>query len=365
MNNILYNSDVVMKKIQSKRIRKSIVAQAKLEEVRFFPIQKDSTPLVTIICLCYNHENYISRCIESILNQKVNFSVEILIHDDASIDGSQSIIESYKNKYPNIIRTFFEKTNQYSKGVNIEDKILSKFIRGNYVAFCECDDYFLDTYKLVSQVFCFRKYDDICFAVHRTKCENSDGKLLRLIPGNVNKSYIFGRKKIVPNIITNYTFHTTSYFLKADDYKKYCTNSPLFVAKTKVGDYPLQLYFANLGKTLYLNDVMSVHVDNVPGSWTNKNRNASVTVKNEALSNIIDCISLFDEYTCHTYHKTCLKKIATLEMHQLFNSNKFFEIISKKKYARALKKYDFRTFLGLFLRFKHPTIYRLVKRLRV
>ncbi len=50
-------------------------------------------PLVSICCITYNHEPYIAKAIEGFLMQKTNFPFEVLIHDDASKDGTTAIID--------------------------------------------------------------------------------------------------------------------------------------------------------------------------------------------------------------------------------------------------------------------------------
>ncbi len=52
-----------------------------------------ASPLVTVICLSYNHEEYISEAIESIINQTYS-NLEIIIIDNGSPDNSQKIINS-------------------------------------------------------------------------------------------------------------------------------------------------------------------------------------------------------------------------------------------------------------------------------
>ena len=98
--------------------------------------------LVSINCITYNHEKYIAQAIESFLMQITNFKYEILIHDDASTDNTVKIIKEYEKKYPNVIKTIFQKENQYSKGKKVEIFGFKKS-RGKYIAFCEGDDYWL------------------------------------------------------------------------------------------------------------------------------------------------------------------------------------------------------------------------------
>ena len=63
----------------------------------------EEKPLISVCIVTYQHKDYIGKCLDSILSQKGSFSLEILLHDDASTDGSQEIIRSYKEKYPEIL----------------------------------------------------------------------------------------------------------------------------------------------------------------------------------------------------------------------------------------------------------------------
>ena len=108
--------------------------------------------LVTVVSLAYNHEPYIRQCLEGFVMQKTNFAFEVLIHDDASTDGTADIIREYELKYPDIIKPIYQKENQYSKGVFIEKTFLYPNAKGKYIAECEGDDYWIDPYKLQKQV---------------------------------------------------------------------------------------------------------------------------------------------------------------------------------------------------------------------
>ncbi|MGL5414436.1 MAG: glycosyltransferase family 2 protein [Clostridium sp.] len=107
--------------------------------------------LLSICCIAYNQEKYIGKAIESFLNQNVDFSIEILINDDASTDSTAQIIKYYENLYPNLIKGIYQKENQYSKGVSTAQIVREK-AKGKYIAFCEGDDYWIDFGKLKKQV---------------------------------------------------------------------------------------------------------------------------------------------------------------------------------------------------------------------
>lgn len=51
-------------------------------------------------CLTYNHAPYIRATLEGFLMQKTTRPLRVLIHDDASTDGTQSILREYERKYP-------------------------------------------------------------------------------------------------------------------------------------------------------------------------------------------------------------------------------------------------------------------------
>ena len=78
---------------------------------------------------------YIAQALESFLAQDV--PIEILVHDDASTDGTQDILRDYARRYPDVVRPLFETENQYSRGVAIDPTFNYPRARGKYIALCE------------------------------------------------------------------------------------------------------------------------------------------------------------------------------------------------------------------------------------
>ena len=56
-------------------------------------MKEKSDILVSISCTTYNHEPYTRECLDGFLMQKCDFGFEVLIHDDASTDGTIDIIK--------------------------------------------------------------------------------------------------------------------------------------------------------------------------------------------------------------------------------------------------------------------------------
>ncbi len=123
--------------------------------------------LVSINCITYNHREYIVQCLEGMLMQKTDFKFEILIHDDASTDGTDVVLREYAEKYGNIIRPILQTENQYSKGVDIWNTYQFPRARGKYIAICEGDDYWTDPLKLQKQVDFMEKNGQYAFCCHR------------------------------------------------------------------------------------------------------------------------------------------------------------------------------------------------------
>lgn len=93
-------------------------------------------PKVTLIIPVYNSEKYISKCLDSILEQTYN-DYEILIVNDGSKDNSQQVINEYKNKYPEKIISI----EQENKGVSETRNESIQRANGDYIMFIDNDDY--------------------------------------------------------------------------------------------------------------------------------------------------------------------------------------------------------------------------------
>ncbi|RMH61702.1 MAG: glycosyltransferase, partial [Calditrichaeota bacterium] len=96
-----------------------------------------NNPKISVIIVSYNFERYLSQCIESVYNQSLK-PCEILICDDASTDGSWNIIESYRARYPDLIRTIRQITNT---GPYQNWKSAYQMVRGELLSVIDGDDY--------------------------------------------------------------------------------------------------------------------------------------------------------------------------------------------------------------------------------
>jgi len=115
-------------------------------------------PLVSIVVCTYNREMYIKQTIDSILSQKRDFTIEIIIGDDASNDRTREILLNYQKENPEIFTLVFHDNNQ---GAGKNWASLMKLVNGKYVALCDDDDYWHLEDKLRKQIDILEKNENI------------------------------------------------------------------------------------------------------------------------------------------------------------------------------------------------------------
>lgn len=123
--------------------------------------------LISVIIPSYNRANTVGQTIESIIAQKVDADIEIVIGDDCSTDNAREVLEQFRQKYPDIIRLFLREQNM-GLGANWAQCV--KDCRGEFICNCDNDDYWHNPHKLQLQLDHMRSHPDcnICVTDHRT-----------------------------------------------------------------------------------------------------------------------------------------------------------------------------------------------------
>jgi glycosyltransferase involved in cell wall biosynthesis len=160
-------------------------------------------PIVSCCAISFNHQDYIEFALKSILMQETDFSLEIIIRDDASTDKTQQIISQYQAKYPNIIKPILEQENGYSKGLKPRMIIMSQ-AKGTYIAPLDCDDYWTRSDKLQKQVDFLRTHEDYALCFHNACVVDNTNQVIkekRFINAKdlSSEDLIIGRSTILPS----------------------------------------------------------------------------------------------------------------------------------------------------------------------
>ena len=105
---------------------------------------------VQVVVPTFNHAPFIADTLDSILAQRTHHDFQILIHDDASTDGTREIIEDYATRYPDRFECILQDENQFSQGRRIAT-LLWPHYRAEYIAYLDGDDFWTSPDKLQIQ----------------------------------------------------------------------------------------------------------------------------------------------------------------------------------------------------------------------
>lgn len=117
---------------------------------------------MSVVAITYNHEAFIRDALDGFVAQQTDFSVEIIVADDASTDATPEIIQEYVSRYPHLFRPILRSEN-IGPNANATDALSAA--RGEYLALCEGDDYWTDSMKLSKQVAFLDRHPEtaVCF----------------------------------------------------------------------------------------------------------------------------------------------------------------------------------------------------------
>ena len=291
--------------------------------------------MVSVICLAYNHEDYIRKCLEGFVMQKTDFKFEVLVHDDCSTDKTKEIIEEYAGKYSDIIVPVYETENQHSKKVKISRDILRPIARGKYIAFCEGDDCWISEDKLQKQVDFLEANPDYSCCLHCVRVVDVKTGNVSLKPNIVaDKDYDIGqtlRKGIL--------FQTSALMVRGDLWR----NSPEWA----YGEYSMYIYYQMCGKCKVISDTMSQYNYGTPGSWTERTKKAGFsevkakqTIEKLKKANEFSEYRFNDEFTYAIRSRECNIFVETGKIGKALCPpySKFFLLYLKRKMASIVAR---------------------------
>ncbi|MBC7388828.1 MAG: glycosyltransferase [Opitutaceae bacterium] len=221
---------------------------------------QNSIPLVSICCVTYNHEKYIGKTLDGFISQQTKFHFEVLVHEDASTDGTAGILKEYEIKYPNIFRCVYQTENQFLKQNTLTD-LLFQMAKGKYIALCEGDDYWTDPYKLQKQVDFLEANKDyvICFHNTEERYENSEKPSFLYCREDQKETSTLEDLLYLSNFIP-----TCSVIFKNNLFNSF----PKWFSDLGMGDWVIHILNSQYGKIKYINEVMGVHRIHSEGVWS-------------------------------------------------------------------------------------------------
>lgn len=215
---------------------------------------------VSILCITYNHEDSIRKTLESLASQKTSFKYEIIVHDDASTDNTAAIVKEFAAKHPDLVIPILQTVNQYSKGVDIIRTCINTYARGEFIAFCEGDDYWISDDKLEKQYSIMQEYPSVDICSHANTVEDLE----------TGKSHVNRKRDCVAIIEPSEIISGGGDFVATNSlfFRKAIMNDvPCFYKKLPI-DYTIQVLGSLRGGMLYIPDNMSCYRYMVKNSWT-------------------------------------------------------------------------------------------------
>lgn len=220
-------------------------------------------PKVSVVVGTYNHKDYISKCLDSILMQQTTFPFEIILGEDESRDGTRDICKEYALKNPEKIRLFLRNRKDviYINGnptgrYNFIENL--KAATGEYIALCDGDDYWTDPLKLQKQVDFMEEKPNYTICFHKVKnLANKNFEEDEVINNRYNN--IKNRPITVTDLVEQSNFiHTPSVL-----FRNVLTEFPLEFSYSSVGDYFLYILLSQKGFIHRIDEEMAVYRRNV------------------------------------------------------------------------------------------------------
>ena len=244
---------------------------------------------ISVIIPVYNAEKHLDNSINSIIKQSIGFeNIELILVDDASNDNSKKIIESYSEKYANIIPYYSEKNHGYPGfGRNIGLNTATS----DYIMFMDNDD----------------EYDvNMCETLYETIInENADivvcGRMMVNQSNNIEEKihHVYGTEENDKIILKNEELlYFNSHIILNKIFKKgiITSNNLKFNEHSRLDDDMFTWdYYLNSEKMIYLNKYYGYR-------WNIRSDSLSHTNGEEYISEIMDCI-LYEFYQLKKFNK--------------------------------------------------------------
>lgn len=236
-------------------------------------------PLVSVAVSCYNFEKYIYLCLESLANQKTNFTFEIVVVDDCSPDHSIQEINKAILLFPQLITLIKHPSNLGSDQTKQTACIATQ---GKYVAFLDGDDFSYQG-KLQAQFDYLESNQDCILCYHDMGLvdENDESLEITFSESFYNQSYIPEKSSMQELVLYGTFLVASSQMFRIEAFKE-----ALLPANVKiVQDFFYHVHSAHLGMFGRIDKVLGsyrVHQDSYTGK-TNLDPERRLTCLNDIL----------------------------------------------------------------------------------
>ena len=212
--------------------------------------------LVSVVMITYGHELYIEQAVESVLNQKLSAPFELIICDDCSPDSTQEIVQRLVQSHPNGSIVEYVRHDR-NIGMNSNYLFGVRRARGELIAVCEGDDYWVDDLKLNKQVDLLNEEPEISLVFTPAyQLEEDTGLIVKI--RNEYHNYVSSKLTFERILKLGGGFYPTCTSM----YRKKILNFERldeFLCTHSTGDYPIAILASFHGKIGYIKDITAVY----------------------------------------------------------------------------------------------------------
>lgn len=206
--------------------------------------------VISVLICTYNQEKFIASAIESALAQQCEVPYEILVGDDCSTDHTRDIVMSYYQANPDKIRLVFPEKNL---GPMRNHLSLIRAAKGDYAAFLDGDDAWLDSCKLQKQLDVLKSNPDVGMVCAMAKAWDEKKQCFTGLLGSDTAEDFYKMVKGDDDVVA------PTMFFRKKLYEECVASSEWYINNSYFFDTIVAFWFAYYSKIVFLPEVLAMY----------------------------------------------------------------------------------------------------------
>lgn len=265
-------------------------------------------PKASVLIITYNHEKFIEQAVESVLSQETSFPFEVHVIEDCSKDQTRLVLQKIAERHPGKLHLHFNE-----KNLGAVQPVLHKgyhYLKGDYVAILEGDDYWGSPLKLQKQVEFLENNSDYVACGHNTIKMYDDNSQ----PPHRFHEWGMKESQTIFDFLAMTSFYHQSSVLYRNVFKKKRPD-PHFANRFSCEIY-VNMSFARYGKFHYMKEDWSIYRAHAAGNFSTMTEWKSRIYTMECLIRANPALGYgYLQELAYTIHRSCRELFHETEGH--------------------------------------------------